>query len=428
MAEPLVVTTREELIFLLCEASELEHLLMCEYLFAAFSMKESQEEGLTLPQLDAVRRWERVITEVAIQEMLHLAQASNLLTAIGGMPHFRRPNLPQRAKYYPPDVQLALLPFGEEALRHFVFLERPEDFDDQDAPGFERTSTDFSEARGDELVPVAQNFATVGLLYRAIEQGMLVLATRYGEEQLFVGPPSAQARGAYFRWPELVVVTDLRSAGQAIEFIVEQGEGARGNWEESHYGRFLKVLEEYLALKRLDPSFQPARPSIPARVRLPRDVNEGVLISNTRTAAVSDLFNGSYEVLIELLLRFFVHEGETDAEMATLSNAAVGAMFSVISPIGRLLTRLPIDSELAGMTAGPTFDIFRRSYLLPHREAAWIVLRERLQELADGSAEIGQMFTADADTAASVVLAAAASALRSLAEALVRPPPVDAPN
>ena len=27
MAEPLVVTTREELIFLLCEASELEHLL-----------------------------------------------------------------------------------------------------------------------------------------------------------------------------------------------------------------------------------------------------------------------------------------------------------------------------------------------------------------------------------------------------------------
>lgn len=419
MAEPLVVTTREELIFLLCEASELEHLLMCEYLFAAFSMKESVEEGLTPEQLDAVRRWERVVTGVAVQEMLHLAQASNLLTAIGGMPHFRRPNLPQRAKYYPPEVQLALLPFSEDALRHFIFLERPEDFADQDAPEFEPIGPRFADVRGGELVPVAQNFATVGLLYRAIEQGMLVLSTRHGEEQLFIGPPSAQATGDYFRWPELVAVTDLFSAGKAIEFIVEQGEGARGNWQESHYGRFLKVLEEYLALKRADPSFEPARPVIPARVRLPRDVNEGPLISDTRTAAVSDLFNGCYELLIEVLLRFFVHEG--DVEMAALSDTAVGAMFTVLAPLGRLLTRLPVGPEAPGKTAGPTFDIFRRSYLLPHREAAWVILRERLRELADGSVEIGRLFAVEAETAARTTLAEVERSLRAQAEAFVLP-------
>ena len=417
MAEPLVVTTREELIFLLCEASELEHLLMCEYLFAAFSLKESVEEGLTPEQLDAVRRWERVISEVAVQEMLHLAQASNLLTAIGGMPHFRRPNLPQRAKYYPPEVQLALMPFSEDALRHFIFLERPEDFDDQDAPGFEVIGPHFGEAQGEELVPVAQNFATVGLLYRAIEQGMLVLAMRYGEQQLFVGPPSAQAAGAAFRWPELVAVTDLLSAGKAIEFIVEQGEGARGNWQESHYGRFLNVFQEYLAFKQADPSFEPARPVIPARVRLPRDVAEGPLIADPRSAAVSDLFNGSYEALVEILLRFFVHEGESEAELATLSDAAVGAMFTVIAPLGRLLTRLPVGPDAPGKTAGPTFDIFRRSYLLPHREAAWVVLRERLHELADGSAHIAQQFTEEADAAARSTLAEVERSLRTLADA-----------
>jgi hypothetical protein len=416
-----VVTTREELIFLLCEASELEHLLMCEYLFAAFSLKESQEEGLSQPQLEAVRRWERVVTGVAVQEMLHLAQASNLLTAIGGMPHFRRPNLPQRAKYYPPEVQLVLLPFCEDALRHFIFLERPEDFGDQDAPGFAATGPHFAEARGEELVPVAQNFMTVGLLYRAIEQGMLVLANRYGEEQLFVGPPRAQVRGDYFRWPELVVVTDLLSAGKAVEFIVEQGEGARGDWRESHYGRFLKVLEEYLEHKRLDPSFEPARTAIPARVRLPRDVTEGPLISDTRTASVSDLFNGCYEMLLEVLLRFFVQEGDADADMTTLSDAAVGAMFTVIAPLGKLLTRLPVGPEAPGQTAGPTFDIFRRSYLLPHREAAWAVLRERLRELADGSAEIGQLFAAEADNAAHTTLSAVERSLQGLAEAFVRP-------
>ncbi|HEV2460537.1 MAG TPA: ferritin-like domain-containing protein, partial [Ktedonobacterales bacterium] len=256
--------------------------------------------------------------------------------------------------------------------------------------------------------------------YRAIEQGMLVLATRYGEEQLFVGPPSAQAQGASFHWPDLVVVSDLLSAGKAIEFIVEQGEGARGNWQEAHYGRFLKVFEEYRAHKQADPAFEPARPAVPARVRLPRDVAEGPLIADARTAAVADLFNGCYEVLIEVLLRFFVHEGagdEADAELATLADVAVDAMFTAIAPLGRLLTRLPIGPDAPGKTAGPTFDIFRRSYLLPHRRAAWVVLRERLHELAEGSAAIGRLFAGAEDAAAQATLAEVERRLRSLAEA-----------
>ena len=36
---PIVVENREELIFLLTEASELEHMLMLQYLFAAFSLE-----------------------------------------------------------------------------------------------------------------------------------------------------------------------------------------------------------------------------------------------------------------------------------------------------------------------------------------------------------------------------------------------------
>lgn len=424
MTEPLIVTTREELIFLLCEASELEHLIMCEYLFAAFSLKESVEEGLTPKQLDMVRRWERVIAGVAVQEMLHLAQASNLLTAIGGMPHFRRPNLPQRAKYYPPGVQLALLPFSEDTLRHFIFLERPEDATDQDDPEFAPIAPRFADAYGGELVPVAQNFATVGMLYRAIEQGMATLAARLGEERLFIGPRSAQARGDAFRWPELVAVTNLRSATKAIEFIVEQGEGARGNWQNSHYGRFLTVLNEYHTAKQEDPAFEPARPVIPARVRLPRDVSEGTLISDPRTAAVSDLFNGCYEALLEALLRFFVHVGEGKTELMALADVSVDAMFAVIAPLGRLLMQLPVGPETPSKTAGPTFDIFRRSYLLPHRTAARVILHERLRELADGSAAIGQQFAADSDAKICAALGAVEERLRALANAFALP---DAP-
>src|SRR5687767_9925339 len=80
---PISIEHREQLIFLLREASELEHTIMCQYLFAAFTMKQAETEGLTAPQLEAVGRWRRVIMEVARQEMLHMAQVQNLLTAIG---------------------------------------------------------------------------------------------------------------------------------------------------------------------------------------------------------------------------------------------------------------------------------------------------------------------------------------------------------
>jgi hypothetical protein len=415
VGNPVVATTREELLFLLCEASELEHLLMCEYLFAAFSLKRSADEGLTADQLQAVRRWERVIVGVAVQEMLHLAQASNLLTALGGMPHFRRPNFPRRASYYPPEIQLALMPFSEHALRHFIFLERPEVSEAQDAPEFTIIGARAAAATGAEAVPVAQDFATVGQLYRAIEQGLHVLVEKYGERQVFVGPRTVQATGDYFRWPDLVAVTDLASASRAIEFVVEQGEGARGHWEDAHYGRFLHVLDEYLALQREDPAFAPSRPAVPARARLPRDVSEGELITDPRTAAMADLFNGCYEMLLEVLLRFFLHEGETPTELKTLANAAVEAMFAVITPLGRLLTALPVGPSAPGKTAGPTFEIFRRSYVLPHRAAAWTVLHERLQELADACGTVLGLFGAPEDGPATATLAGVEGGLRQLA-------------
>ena len=67
--------------------------------------------------------------------MLHLSLVQNLLAAIGGAPHLSRPNFPHPASHYPAGVHLALLPFGEAALQHFMFLERPEGMDINDAEG-----------------------------------------------------------------------------------------------------------------------------------------------------------------------------------------------------------------------------------------------------------------------------------------------------
>src|SRR5262247_2624961 len=86
---PFVIEHREALIYMLCEAAELEHGIMCQYLFAAFSLKQSVDEGLSDDELAAVTRWRRLVSQVATEEMLHLALVHNLLSAIGAAPHFR---------------------------------------------------------------------------------------------------------------------------------------------------------------------------------------------------------------------------------------------------------------------------------------------------------------------------------------------------
>ena len=380
---PIVVEHREELIYLLREAAELEHTILCEYLFAAFTMKQRADEGLTAEQLEAVDRWRTAILTVAKQEMLHLTLVQNLLTAIGAAPHLSRPNLPTPAKHFPAGVQIALVPFGEHALRHFLFLERPEgvSLDDPDA------QVAVGRARplmaDDDIVPAPQSFATVGHLYRAIDIGFSWLTATLGPEKLFIGPPPAQTSPEVMRWDGLIAVTDLDSAHRAIDVVVEQGEGATGDWREAHFGKFLGIYDEYLALRAADPSFEPARPVLPGHVRPHRYGDAVPLIDDPRTRRVADLFNVVNEILLLALARFFAHTDETPEQLATLENAGVGLMFAAIKPLGQLLTTLPFGPSAPGRTAGPTFELFYvGGYLLPHRQAAWTLIAERMRQAA----------------------------------------------
>jgi len=380
---PLVIEHREELIYMLGEAAELEHGVMCQYLFAAFSLKRSSNEGLTHDETAAAARWRSRILRVAAQEMLHLALVQNLLTAIGGPPHLERPNLPQPAAHYPPGVQLALLPFGEQALRHFMYLERPEGMDLNDAEGLAAVGRAEPLMNTADIVPRPQDFATVGHLYRSIEAGFAHLAEKYGEEWLFVGPPRAQATTEQFGWADLVAVTSVASAKQAIATILAQGEGLRGDWRKAHFGQFVRILDEYLRRLDANPGFDPVRPVIAANVRPPQRDIEVPLITDPLTARVVDLFNVCQEILLQILTRYFAHTEETDAQLKVLADAAVRLMVGVLPPLADVITTLPAGPGHEGKTAGPSFELFYEiGYLLPHREAAWTLLTERLATAA----------------------------------------------
>jgi hypothetical protein len=98
---PAALRSREHVLHVLAEAAELEHNLLCSYLYAAFSLKRSDAEGLAAHELAAVSRWRASILAVCMEEMAHLAQIGNLMLALGARPHFDRPNLPVPPGYHP---------------------------------------------------------------------------------------------------------------------------------------------------------------------------------------------------------------------------------------------------------------------------------------------------------------------------------------
>ena len=384
MSPQIVVEHRKELSYLLCQAAEIEHLAMCQYLYAAFSLRTEAGEGCTEEQLEAIERWRHVILRIAAEEMLHWALVNNLLTAIGSAPFVSRPDLPHRGEGYPPDVQFALLPFGETSLRHFIYFERPMDVHLDDPAVFEPVGEAPAPMAPTELQPRGQHFETQGQLYRSLEEGLNHLADKLGEDGLFIGPPWAQAGPKSFGWPELVPVTDLETALVVLNNIVVQGEGATGDdWETAHYGRFKAVLDEYLTVAAADPSFRPAHPVVAGAVRPIEGVLHGPLITDPLTSSVSDLFNVVYDLILQMVCRYFAFGHESEEQLGTLADVAVSLMFGAIKPLGLLLARLPMGDELPDATAGAGFHLaYRANFLLPHRRVAWIRFAERLDETA----------------------------------------------
>jgi CDGSH-type Zn-finger protein len=411
----IVVGHRKELSYLLCQAAEIEQMAMCQYLYAAFSLRTEVGPGLTVAQLEAVDRWRRVILKIAAEEMLHWALVNNLLTAIGSAPYVSRPNLPHRAKGYPPEVQFALLGFGEPALRHFIYFERPQDVDMDDVAEFTPAGERPAPMDASEMQPRPQDYVSQGELYRALDDGLEYLAATLGPDALFIGPPWAQAGPASFGWPELIAVTDLASAKTALVRIIEQGEGGSSrDMATAHYGRFVAILEEYVAIRAADPTFEPAHPVSAAIVRtVEGDELTGPLITDPITAPLSDLFNVINDLLLQMLCRYLAFGHETAEQAGALTDAAVGLMFGAIRPLGSLLATMPVGPAHPGLTAGANFQLaYRSNFLLPHRRVAWLRFVERLEQSATFAEEI------EGDAPTRAALARVAGFLRKSAGAL----------
>jgi hypothetical protein len=378
------IENRSQLIYLLTEAAEIEHNVLCCYLFAQFSMKQETSEGLTDAQLQKVREWRGVLSQIVVQEMLHLACACNLLTSVGGAPQLRRPNLPTNPRAYPEGFQLRLLPFNLEAVDQFVFLERPEYLEAGAAPSYRDTAIPAGSLS--EAFTRERTYGTLGELYRGIEDGLKYLSQKLGESGLFIGRPEGQTASPYITLPGLSPVRDLASALAALNIIIEQGEGASPEAEDSHWRRFSRMRDEYTEFLAADPNFEPGRRVLPSPYALlPPDLpstTEVNLIDDPLSVDMCGLFDGCYELMIQVLGRLFVHAEETEQELQALADIAIEMMIDVIAPLGSAITRLPAGRSHPGLNAGPGFRLSRGASIPTQKETARVVFQERLSELS----------------------------------------------
>src|SRR5215472_17298700 len=376
---------REILINALYEASELEHDLMCTYLYAAASLRNGEAEGLSATESAAVKRWRGVLLGVAIQEMGHLAAVWNITSALGAAPRIGRSNFPLDPGFLPAGITVKLAPFNAETLQHFVFLERPHGATEPEGAGF---ACERPYVRGTDrphLTPMGRDYDTVGVFYDRLGNGLRTFVGRYGESIAFDGDPALQLSAEEVNLTGCRPVICLKTALAAFHSIIEQGEGAPRDSAGSHFQKFLGIRAELGALKQRNPAFTPAFPAAtnPVLRRPPRPEGR-VWLEDADAFATADLANASYALMLRLIGYAYVLRGPNQ-EKSLAVDLAIGLMQAMM-PLAERAARLPAGPSNPHCHAGISFIAPRDPSPLPPARAARRLLLERFEQLADAGA------------------------------------------
>jgi len=402
---------REILINALYEAAELEHNLMCTYLYAVASLKSGEAEGLSPDEAVAVKRWRGVLLEVAIQEMGHLAAVWNITSALGASPRIGRANFPLDPGYLPAGITVKLAPFNAGTLQHFVFLERPHGSTEPEGPGFACERPYVRGTARPHLTPMGRDYDTVGVFYERLGLGLRTFVGRYGESIAFDGDPALQLSPEEVNIPGARHVLCLKTALAAFHAIIEQGEGAPRDSAGSHYQKFLGIREELEALTQKNPAFTPAFPAAtnPVLRRPPRPEGR-VWIEDADAFATVDLANASYALMMRLIAYAYALRGPSK-EKSLVVDLAIELMEAMM-PLAERAARLPAGPSNPHCHAGMSFIVLRDSSPLPPGLAARRLLVERFTQLADAGAALRTTGDARAVAAAERLAWLAARATR----------------
>ncbi|MEB3177936.1 MAG: ferritin-like protein [Nostocaceae cyanobacterium] len=322
----------------------LEFATIPPYLTALYSLKDKSSDAY------------QVIRSVAIEEMLHINLVSNLMNAIGSSPKFVGQIASYPATLLPPVLdgpRVQLMAASTELMQKtFMAIEQPGPLQQPEE---------------------GQPFKTIGQFYGAIEKLFEDCVNQYGEAAVFTGDPSLQRIDYYFGSGsgKPIKVENLATAKEAIQQIMQQGEGAApptaayralqpwgaynryGNRNDGTYGPILGTpyeLSHYFKFKAIADGKIPLPSVYPM---LPNPSSDK--FTNPKAQQLVTEFNNWYGVLVRTLEQIFSSNVTPDPYFTVV----VKIMQSVFPTLATELMQTPVledgDADL-GPTAAPTFE------------------------------------------------------------------------
>ena len=377
---PLEFNGKDYVSFLLHINAGIEHGLMIQYLYAAYSLGGSQ-----VPKefQEKVRSWQEIILGIAKEEMGHFISVQNILRLIGASLNFGREDYPWDTPFYP--FPFALEPLTINSLAKYVFAESPEgwiDSEDDDAKEIKKIVK--SQTSDPHLVG-----ALFEVMLELIKDSEVISDDAFQSHTYpyqakfdewgrgYRGGNRGNATGTEMKGSPDVLVMPLTcrdDAYNALQQIAEQGEAPdlEGNaGSASHFERFLFIYKEMKTVNAT--SWSPSRnvavnPYITDATNDPNSLPSEDQISDTKQDAITNpeaklwghLFNLRYRMLLNYLYHSFLlddglNSSGVKAPRGAIINATFGEMYNLRS-IANILVQTPLSNHSDKM-AGPPFTI-----------------------------------------------------------------------
>jgi hypothetical protein len=361
-------------ILLLHIAAELEHVLMVEYLYAAYSLGGPQVP----PEHEAkVAQWQEVILGIAKEEMGHLMTVQNILRCLGGPLNLDREDYPWDSEFTP--FPFHLEPLVLPSLARFIFAESPAAWSGDEADRIREIARQGIDCEV-KLHRVGELYDLLGRLirdpniipdrdFRASTYPFQANWDEWGRGYQR-GERGNAMGGAIAGTPDvlLIPVASRDDALAAIEAIATQGEAVPDADPEapSHFARFLKIFDEFPENEK---GWSPAReaPTDPYvstdltgdGVPAPRE--EGTPIEHPEARLWAHLFNVRYQLLLTCLLHTFdfpsnLAESSQMTPRGLLIHATFGEMYN-LRAIAMMLVQTPLASGKGRRVAGAPFQM-----------------------------------------------------------------------
>jgi hypothetical protein len=384
----------DKAVTLLRAAAKVEHALMVQYLYASYSFAEP----------------DRVLANVAIEEMSHLMTVQNLLRCLGQPPYLGRQDFrpPTQAdeRLFPFDLRLE--PLSHKSLAKYVVAESPT----SEAPDIEPDVLEHIEAVANKNETVnhvgilyalmAAVFGSEQLLqelaaedddpfYRTVEAMAATAALAYGGRDKLHLPdsafssPSLSEQASDDNWDRSVVgsldefrvwmVADRRKALEALRDIGLQGEGPSPVATEiSHFRRFYDLFTTFFGESGMGTDPPAGVLNVPAGHRIVLDAGGSGpnVISHPTTIQWARLADLRYAILLGSLERYL---RAPTGDRAFLRGWSFAEMFA-LKRLGVFLPTMPRNEQNATEVAAAPFNV-----------PPWLDTGAQWSDIADAFAE-----------------------------------------